>query len=53
MVSPCTISKVVETREGTGDGVGDPAFLGTFSVTVMFTGVVTLLRTYTRVSKCS
>ena len=33
------------TSEGTGEGIGDPAALATFCVTVMLTGVVTVFRT--------
>jgi hypothetical protein len=41
------------TRDGTGDGIGDPEFRGTFWVMVMFTGVVTVLRTLKIVNKDS
>jgi hypothetical protein len=33
------------TREGRGEGIGDPSFRATFWVMVKFTGVVTVLRT--------
>ena len=33
------------TKAGTGEGMGDPRFLGTFCVTLKVTGVVTVLRT--------
>ena len=41
----------VETRKGTGDGVGNPSFRDTFCVTVILTGVAILLRIYMRISK--
>jgi hypothetical protein len=46
MTAPCAMDMVELTSDGTGEGVGDPEFLATFWVIVMFTGDVTLLRTY-------
>jgi len=38
------------TKEASGDGIGDPDATFTFCVTVMFTGVVTVLRICENVS---
>jgi hypothetical protein len=45
MAAPLTMVEVVLTKDGTGDTIGLPAVLGTFSVTFKVTGVVTVART--------